>query len=196
MSDDDAPGWDAIERAFAALYPGDEPRHYGLAPGVAFGSPLQGISAYHGDGVWHLVTFGLTELFAKESLDPDVSGFGYELTMLVPRGVEPEPPRWALDALARTASTAREVGQPTLPGDRIDAGGPITGGDPPTRLTALAATTDRVAPATHSPHGRVAFHQLVGVTADELAEMKATSTEAVLERLAAADARLVTRVDR
>ncbi|GAA3863289.1 suppressor of fused domain protein [Tessaracoccus defluvii] len=83
--DDSAPGWDAIDAALLPLYPEQEPGHYGSLPGMAGGNnPLQGISVYRRtDPVphWHFVTYGFTELFGKETDDPETSGFGFELTM-------------------------------------------------------------------------------------------------------------------
>src|SRR3712207_6048111 len=91
--DDEAPGWEAIEAVFARLYPGQAPRHWGtvMAQRVQFGGPeaLDGVSAYAADEPaphWHWVTFGLTELYSKVGDDPDWSGWGFELTMRVPRG--------------------------------------------------------------------------------------------------------------
>jgi hypothetical protein len=42
----ESPGWDSITAAFGSAHPGVEPVHKALVPGLAFGSPLQGISAY------------------------------------------------------------------------------------------------------------------------------------------------------
>lgn len=73
--DDDAPGWDAITDRAETFYPGIEPVHQGMA-GVVFGSPLEGLSAYRGSSWWHFVTYGLTDLFTKESADQEWSGWG------------------------------------------------------------------------------------------------------------------------
>ena len=67
MTHDGAPGWDSITAAFAAVYPDVTPVHKALPPGLAFGAPLQGVSAFPGPHGWHFVTYGLTELWTKES---------------------------------------------------------------------------------------------------------------------------------
>jgi hypothetical protein len=59
-----------------------------------------GIRAYETPKGWHLVTFGLTELFAKESEDPRVSGWGYELTLRTPAADEPQGRAMELLAVA------------------------------------------------------------------------------------------------
>ena len=89
-----------------------------------------------------------TELFAKESEDADVSGWGYELTLRSPAAGEPQA--WALELLFAS----------------------IGGEESP--LSAVAFTADRVVQAQRFPFGRFAFLQLVGVTPAELEEMKAS----------------------
>ncbi len=77
-------GWGAIDEAFLRVYPGHEERkHFGtLIPWRLGGpDPLDGISVYDGGDCWHFVTYGLSELYEKESDDPKWSGFGMEFTM-------------------------------------------------------------------------------------------------------------------
>ena len=188
MSDDEAPGWASITAAFSALYGDQEPAHRALVPGVAFGGALEGISAYRADWGWHFVTYGLTELFGKESDDTEVSGWGYELTMLTAGG--DEPPEWAWRLLHALAAAAVRDGRRHDAGDRIDLGEPLDGGT--SALTALAIRDDPLAEPQPSPFGRYRLLQLVGVTAEQLEEIRAGSTEAVLARLTAGDGLLRT----
>ena len=76
-------GWDAIEAEFLRVYPGQtKPKHYGTIIKWILGGndPLDGISVYDGGDFWHFVSFGLTEIYGKETDDPEISGYGYELT--------------------------------------------------------------------------------------------------------------------
>lgn len=76
-------GWDAITAAFEELYPTQKnPKHYGTLVGRQLGGndPLQGISIYDGGDYWHFVTYGLSELYEKETEDEKISGFGMEFT--------------------------------------------------------------------------------------------------------------------
>jgi Suppressor of fused protein (SUFU) len=189
VTDDEAPGWDAIESAVARVHPGVEPLHWetGILPDE---DGVYGLSAYRADGVWLLVTFGLTELFAKVSDDPDFSGFGFELTLGVP-GEAAEPPGWARNLLIRLGSVVFSTGTVFEDGHRLDPGGPITGGAD-SRLTGLAFVTDPQLPAIDSPYGAASFLEVVGITAAELAEAQASSTAAVLQRLAQSSPLLVT----
>ena len=42
--------------------------------------PLQGISVYDGGDYWHFITYGLSELYEKESEIKEISGYGMEFT--------------------------------------------------------------------------------------------------------------------
>ena len=189
----EAPGWDAIEQAFLAVYPGQEsPAHFGTSNGELPNSCIWGVSAYQGPAQWHLVTFGLSELWAKQGEDPAVSGWGFELTLKVPRAEgEPAPPPWATKLLKLVGDSVYRTGKPLAEGSRLDIGAPIT---MPviSSLLALALTGDATVPPVETPNGRVEFLQVVGITAAELERMKATSTSAVLEDLKQANPGLLT----
>src|SRR5438105_6801810 len=99
---DDASGWDAIDAALRTIYGDREPYHVGTVVPYALGGPdpIHGISAYKNVDPrphWHFVTYGFSELWAKESSEPDVSGFGFELTFRPAcHAKEEKPPTWAL----------------------------------------------------------------------------------------------------
>ena len=82
-------GWSALETALTGVYGAQKPSHWGSAGEWRFAGPvpLRGISAYWNETAptphWHFVTFGLTELFEKQSADLARSGFGFELTLRV-----------------------------------------------------------------------------------------------------------------
>jgi hypothetical protein len=189
----EAPGWGAIDEALERLYPEQEPKHWATQRGIDLGDGLQGVSAYRANGHWHYVSYGLSELFAKESEFPDQSGFGYELTFRVARPTD-EAPLWPATLLERLAQTVWD-GSDYAIGDRVGVGGPITGNDD-TALDALAVVLDPELGEIDTPHGRLAFKQLVGITAAEWKEMKRTSTEQVLRRLQANNPLLVTDAHR
>jgi suppressor of fused-like protein len=191
MSDDsEAPGWDAIDRLLRDRYPGQTPLH--MAPGapLGLGAGVQGISAYRQPDNWHLITYGLSELYAKESDDPATSGFGYELTIRVPAADLAEPPAWPFTLLDRVAQ-AQHRGSDFGVGHRLSVGGPITGAAG-CRLSAIAFTRDPELGRIDTPNGALTFVQVVGITAEDLAEMQATSTGQVLERMAVSNPLLIT----
>ncbi|AIQ54963.1 suppressor of fused domain protein [Paenibacillus sp. FSL R7-0331] len=181
----EASGWDAIDVQMNRLYGEQEPKHYGtLIPyGLGGKDPLRGISAYKTEKPyphWHFVTYGFSELYAKESSDPEYSGYGFELTFrLVRTADEEEPPAWALNLLQNMARYVFSSGNIFASGHYLDANGPICL-EADTKLTALAFTDDPELPAIDTPNGRVEFLQMVGITADELEAMTTWNTNAFL----------------
>ena len=188
-----APGWDAITAAVEAVVPSQDPLHWRINP-QSEDDTLIGLSAYRGDDCWLLVTYGLTELYEKLSDDLGTSGWGYELTMRVPAG-DPQPPRWALRLMEKLGRVVDSGGLSLGPGHRLQPGGPITGAQD-TRLTALAFSADPQLSGFDSANGHATFLTMVGITADELARMKATSTAEVLAEIAASSPLLITDVTR
>src|SRR5277367_4602912 len=72
----ESPGWAAIDAALWPIYGELEPYHVGTVIPYALGGPdpIHGISAYKNAGSsphWHFVTYGFSELWAKESTDAD-----------------------------------------------------------------------------------------------------------------------------
>lgn len=189
----EAPGWDAIDAVFDELYAGVEPVHVGYVPGLSFGSGLQGCSAYRAEDHWHYVTYGLTELWDKSAeADPEISGWGYEFTLRAPlQAGDDAPPQWPFNLLEQLAKTTNHGGSVYEVGHRVDLRQPITG--EPTGLTALAITRDPEIPElVDSPNGAFALLQVIGITADELAQMKDSGTATVLKELAVGNPLLIT----
>lgn len=200
---EDAPGWDALDGALASALPGVAPRHLS-------GNNLPGqdgpyaINVYRDADSWLYVTYGLSDLFGTFERDPEAapepdqplwSGFGFELTMRV---VDPasEPPAWPLRLLTELGEYVHDTGRVFEHGHRMDAGQPITGGSPPTRLTTLLFACDPVLGTIETPFGRVDFIEAVGATEPELERAKAGTTDEVLAELALGNPRLATKVDR
>ncbi|GKV55062.1 hypothetical protein NCCP2222_10090 [Sporosarcina sp. NCCP-2222] len=178
-------GWDAIDRAVKTIYGEQEPKHYGTLISYALGGsdPLDGISVYKSvEPVphWHFVTYGFSELYEKETEDPEESGYGFELTFrLVREEDEEEPPAWALNLLQNMGRYVFNSGNVFRAGDYLDANGPIClGAD--TQLTALAFVKDPELEAMDTPNGHVEFLQMVGITHDELEAMQTWNTLGVL----------------
>jgi suppressor of fused-like protein len=197
----DAPGWDAIDARLAELYPDLEPKHYGTLHRFALGGPdpLDGVSFYPRAAPvphWHLVGYGMSELYAKETDDPDESGWGFEFTLRVARDAgDDEPPMWAASLLQNLARYVVSSGNWFEPGHHMNANGPIRQ-DYATQVTALAFVEDPELGTIATPHGRVQFLQVVGLTGDEYAAVRQWDTDGVLSLLADRLPLLVTDLDR
>lgn len=170
-----APGWDAIDAAFAKLYPEAEPVRFEseLHDRAALGGEeyLDGFAVYDtGKGYQHIVTYGLSELY------PSMAAFGSEYSKL-----------------AQLARYTFETGNYFEPGAYIPGDGSSLHPELNSAITALAIVSDTTAAPIETVHGRVAFLQLVGLTQPEL-DAVARDPDAltgILERMRADDPELV-----
>lgn len=186
MNDDEqypvkAPGWAALDRAMGMLYPGQTPHQYASQTGYDLESPnpLPAISVYEGRGPdhWHYVTYGLTELFEKSSSRADMSGFGFELTVRVPRAeTEEQPPSWPLNMLQSVGGHVLSTREPLDSGHMIGFEGPLTP-EQETALCGVICTPDPLLGKLDTPHGSVLFLQLVGLLETELKAMHTWTME-------------------
>ncbi|MCA9705498.1 MAG: suppressor of fused domain protein [Myxococcales bacterium] len=177
-----APGWAALDRALAMVYPGQVPHQFASqrAYDLEGTAPLPAVSVYEGRGPdhWHLVSYGLTELFDKSSPDPERSGFGFELTLRLPRGEGEEvPPGWAVQLLQALGHYVLSGHGPLDSGHVIDLGGPLgppvpsEQGPRPSALEGVVCVPDPQLGKIDTPFGSVLFLQLFGLTRDELEPM-------------------------
>ncbi|MGV6493096.1 suppressor of fused domain protein [Stenotrophomonas rhizophila] len=192
--DDGTQGWDAINAALAALYPGQDPKHYGTALPYTLGGddPLDGISVYWADAPrphWHYVTYGFSELYDKQSDDAADSGYGFELTFRLAaapgEGPDAAPPVWPMNLLQNLARYVFGSGNVFEAGHHLDANGPIAL-ETDTVLRHLALVEDPQLPARDTANGRVRFLQVVGLSDEEMAAVRRWSTQGVLDALASA----------
>jgi len=198
--EDDAPGWHAIDAACEALYPKEKnPVHVAPALSPIFSGEglIYGISAYKATKPthWHFVTYGFSELYAKESDNPDVSGWGFELTFRLTRGREKQPPNWAFNFLMNLGSYVRRSGNPFGSGHAMDINGPIAIGTN-TAIRAIAFTRDPQFGTIDTPNGRLEFLQVVGLTLDEHDACGNWHTGGVLEAMQDPNPLLITDLAR
>ena len=180
-------GFDAIAEAVQKLYPDQEGLYYGTVIPYALGGndPLDGVEIWksgHGIPHWHYITYGFTELYEKESEDPEMSGYGFELTFRLKRGNEEQPPVWPVSLLQNLARYVFSSGNVFGPGHHIDANGPIAL-ETDTRLTALGFHIDPELGELDTPNGRFMFLQAVGLTRDEMEAMMCWNGERFLSEL-------------
>lgn len=170
-----APGWEAIEDAINKLYQDKvkQIEHFGVLQSWRLGGndPLDGISILDGGDYYHFVTFGLSELYEKETKDPEYSGFGFELTIKLKKsGLSDEDAEFRcmagiLQAVARISYTRGDIFQP----DEYIYTGQDKGMDyeQKSKITGFITKEDDMG-TIDTPHGKVQFVQLIGATDAEL----------------------------
>lgn len=193
----DSPGWDAIDAALAKIYGDQEPSHYGTIIKWRLGGndPLDGMSAYKRNDHWHYVSYGLTELYEKESDDPDASGYGFELTFRLKCTPGEAPPVWPMSLMQNLARYVFQTGNVFAAGHHVNANGPIAA-EEITKLTAILFTEDPELKTIATPHGDVAFLQMVGITGDELEAVQAWNSSKLATMLASANPLWLTDLER
>ena len=171
-----APGWDEIEDAFKAVYGDQQPEHFGtvITSRAMFGGNeyLDGYSAYQsGKGYSHIVTFGMSELYAdEERLGKEYSKWGYEMTVKL-RNEAPQDCIWAMNMLGNLARYTFRSERWFEPGQYVgSANNPqsLNLGKPESKITSLLIVNDTEIPTRQTIYGELAFLQLVGITTNEL----------------------------
>ena len=207
FADEDSPGWRAIDAAMAKLYgPGEPLGHFAPSvPPMLGGRGPDGISVYQADGHLHYVTYGFTTLhYDEEAAGGEFSGAGFELTFRLKGSAEtPDAvPQWPIVVMQNLFAYVRESGRWFEPGH----GSPSTGGplDTPTnpettsQITGIVFAEDPELGTIDTPHGKVQFLQMAGLTRAECEAVVAgeTSFDALVEKLSKLDPKMVTDLSR
>lgn len=198
--DSDAPGWDAIDEALEPIYGTQVPKHWGTVVPYAFGGPdpIHGISAYRSERQrphLHYVTYGFSELYEKESDDPDVSGFGFELTFRLVCEPSEEPPDWVLNFLQNLGRYVFETGNRFGVGHTMPLNGPIRKGSD-TLIRTIGFALDPELGKIVTPNCWVEFLQVVGLTQDEREAARLWNASDFLELVREVNPFLVTDLSR
>lgn len=170
-----APGWDAITELCDKVYPNQKnPKHYGTLISWQFGGndPLQGISVYDGGDYWHFITYGLSELYEKESDIKEISGYGMEFTFKLKKdNYENEENEikcvcGILQSIARITFTKGELFNTyenlyTGQTEGIDC-------NRKSNITGFITVPDNKFHEINTPNGKVCFVEFVGATDNEL----------------------------
>lgn len=170
-----APGWDAIENAAKRIYPNqDNPKHYATLIKWKFGGPdpLDGISVYDAEDYWHFVTYGLSELYEKESDVKEWSGYGMEFTFKLKKGCYTDEEKeikcicGLLQQIAKITFTSGEIFNAyeylyTGQTEGIDV-------RQISNITGFITIPDTKFSTLDTENGRVDFVEFIGVTNNEL----------------------------
>lgn len=207
FNEDDAVGWECIDRHLEAVYGAQEPRHYAPALRWRLGgdNPLDGCSIYDHPGPpehperreggafhRHIVSYGMSELYYDEkSAGQPFSGWGFEFSFRVlPFAGDADvnghahEPRWVMGLMKNLASYVFSSKNWFEAYHFTPANGPIRL-ETDTAITALAFVPDPVLGTLVTPHGELAFLQLVGLTDAEYQWLKQDGSLARTQELMA-----------
>lgn len=201
-TDDWAPGWDAIDNAFAKLYPDIEPMHYAtdITKRAMFGGNqfLDGYSFYKSPkGYWHLVTYGMTFLYVEEEkFGGEWNKWGYEMTMKLP-GEDINDCLYAADLLGSIARYTYNTEKYFEPYHFINCNGSVNAAVDSV-ITALLAVPDTEIEGIDTVYGKTDFIQFVGITSDEYEMLREAPSKAqeLAERIKADYPDLTTDLNR
>ncbi len=175
-----AAGWDAISDALFELYPEQEPVHFAPEQSYADGGdlPLDGISVYVNEDAqfYHYISYGFSELYEKETDNPEVSGFGFELSFRLHYDhLDDDCPEWPVDLLQEIAAFVFDNGLGfnefhTLPCGRI-------GDDPGSHIRALMFVRDPELGHIATDFGAVKFLNMYGLTQNEYDDIRSKAID-------------------
>lgn len=170
-----AQGWDAITEECERAYPDQKnPKHYGVVISYRFGGndPLDGVSVYDAGDYWHFVTYGLSELYEKESDIKEISGYGMEFTFKLKKDTYENEENeikcvWGiLQSIARITFTKGElfnVFEYLYTGQTVGIDF-----NQKSNITGFITVPDDKFREIDTPNGKVCFVEFIGVTDNEL----------------------------
>ena len=185
FTEEDAPGWIAIDSSIEKLYPNQKPMHWAptLHHMVGGEDPIDGVSCFeataNGEKYFHIVTYGFSNLYYDEDhAGKEFSKFGFELTFrLKPYHLDENGPNWVFNLIQNIARYVFKSGKWFEPYHYMPANGPIRLGCD-TKITGLAFAIDPELGEIDTPHGSVQFLQMYGITDEEFNELKASGQNA------------------
>lgn len=173
-----APGWQALDNRFCALYPDALPHQFTSPTPYDLDSahPLPAITVWEAPAqgsaprFWHYLSYGLSELFEKTTQDAEHSGLGFELTLALPRSEDQErPPAWGLSLMQGIAGHLLRGDLSVDTGSLIALGRTLQGESArEDRPSGCVCIPDPRVGAMPGPFGRVLFLRLLGLCHDEL----------------------------
>ena len=181
-------GKDAIENEVKRIHPLWENARY-YTPKIAWESggtePLEQISIHKEEDYFHFITYGLTELYNKESKDQTKSGFGMELTFKLKTGeykdqaVERREQFNIIKLLQNFAKYIIQENSIVKPYEDTylvkgihsskNTGIDIAGRS---NIVAFITVPDKDLQSLDTPYGRVDFIALIGITKKELEALR------------------------
>ena len=168
-------GMDAIEKEVERVYP-NESLYTNYVPMIRWDlggpDPLDRVTIYDGGGYYKYVSYGLTELYDKESKDQTKSGFGMEFTFKLKKDAYKDEERelknvvGVLQTLAKATIVDGEIFKPY---EYIYTGQTeVMDTEQKSNIIGFITVPDTELQSLVTPYGRVDFLALIGITAEEL----------------------------
>jgi hypothetical protein len=204
FSRDDCPGLDAITRKEREIYSHQEPMHWATVVPLELGGedPLWAVNCFESEKQqqhFHYISLGFTNLFYDERFAEDkVNGFGFELTFRhTPVDGDPEKPIWPVNLFQNIARYVFKTNNVFEEFQRLSANGPIRL-ETDTNITAVVFYKDPEMGEIETPHGKVKFLQLYGITTKEYEDLKRgkDNTADLIQRHLATNPLLITDLGR
>lgn len=168
-------GMDAIEKEVERVYP-NESLYTNYVPMIRWElggpDPLDRVTIYDGGDYYKYVTYGLTELYDKESKDQTKSGFGMEFTFKLKKDTykdeegELKNVVGVLQTIARSTILHGEIFKPyefvyTSQTEVMDT-------EQKSNISGFIIVPDKEIESLDTPYGRIDFLAFIGVTKEEL----------------------------
>ena len=168
-------GMDAIEKEVERVYP-NESLYTNYVPMIRWElggpDPLDRVTIYDGGDYYKYVTYGLTELYDKESKDQTKSGFGMEFTFKLKKDTykdeegELKNVVGVLQTIARSTILHGEIFKPyefvyTSQTEVMDT-------EQKSNISGFIIVPDKEIESLDTPYGRIDFLAFIGVTKGEL----------------------------
>lgn len=168
-------GMDAIDKEVEVVYP-NESLYTNYVPMIRWDlggpDPLDRVTIYDGGDYYKYVSYGLTELYDKESKDQTKSGFGMEFTFKLKKDAykdeegELKNVAGVLQTLAKGTIVDGEIFKPyefvyTSQTEVMDT-------EQKSNISGFIIVPDKELQSLDTPYGRIDFLALIGVTKEEL----------------------------
>lgn len=168
-------GMDAIEKEVERVYP-NESLYTNYVPMIRWDlggpDPLDRVTIHDGGDYYKYVTYGLTELYDKESEDQTKSGFGMEFTFKLKKDAykdEEGELKNVIGVLQTLAKATLVDGEIFKPYEYIYTGQTeVMDTEQKSNIIGFITVPDTELQSLVTPYGRVDFLALIGITAEEL----------------------------
>lgn len=188
----------ALDRALDAIYPTERDFRMGLLPVPGESEPaLREVVAYRAAAPqphWHYISYGLSELDDKVSDNPEVSGFGIELTLRLDDDRD-EPAPWPVNFLRWLAGTVWNDRSPFGDGHSMPLDARLLEAVSP-GVEGLAFRRDRALGSFATSNGRLTCLEVLPLTADEYALFGRWDATAIFAEMQREDPSLLWRIGR